>query len=81
MGKSLADAYQCKVAYEPSFAGSGPEGVFQQLFPNMEQAYSGFGPAESRIHGPNEYIVVEDYLKGINSIVRLFYEYKEMKNS
>jgi acetylornithine deacetylase/succinyl-diaminopimelate desuccinylase-like protein len=80
MGKSLKDAFKADVVFEPSFAGSGPEGVFQQLFPNMEQAYSGFGPAESRIHGPNEYIEVEDYIKGIESIVRLFYEYKELKS-
>ncbi len=48
MAKSLEEAFGRRVAFQPSYAGSGPEGLFQRLFPNMEQAYSGFGPTESR---------------------------------
>lgn len=83
MAQSLQDSFKNKngVAFQPSYAGSGPEGVFQKLFPNMEQAYSGFGPAESRIHAPDEYIVIEDYLIGIESVVRLMELYAQKKNN
>jgi acetylornithine deacetylase/succinyl-diaminopimelate desuccinylase-like protein len=79
MAKSLEVAFGRGVAFQPSYAGSGPEGLFQQLFPDMEQAYSGFGPPESRIHAPNEYIIVDDYLSGIESVVRLLDEYAKLK--
>ena len=79
MAKTLEEAFGRSVAFQPSYAGSGPEGLFQQLFPNMEQAYSGFGPPESRIHAPNEYINVDDYLCGIESVVRLLDEYARIK--
>ena len=72
LGESLDKAFGRGVAYQPTFPGSGPEGVFQNLFPNMSQAHSGFGPPEDVIHAPDEYIFVDDYLKGIESIVRLF---------
>ena len=73
---SLETAFERGVALQPSYGGSGPEGAFQELFPNMEQAYSGFGPPEDVIHAPNEYIVVDDYLRGIESIARLLSNYK-----
>ena len=72
LGNSLRDAFGRGLAYQPTFAGSGPEGVFQELFPHMQQAYSGFGPTDDNLHAPNEYIVVDDYLRGIESIARLF---------
>jgi acetylornithine deacetylase/succinyl-diaminopimelate desuccinylase-like protein len=75
MVRSLEAAFSRGVALQPSFGGSGPEGSFQKLFPDMEQAFSGFGPPEDVIHAPNEYIVVDDYLKGIESIARLLWEY------
>lgn len=75
MASSLDTAFARGVALQPAYGGSGPEGAFQELFPEMEQAYSGFGPPEDVIHAPNEYIVVDDYLKGIESIARLFANY------
>jgi acetylornithine deacetylase/succinyl-diaminopimelate desuccinylase-like protein len=75
LARSLDAAFGRGVAFQPSYAGSGPEGTFQELFPNMQQAYSGFGPVESNIHAPNEYIVVDDYLKGIEAVARLCDEY------
>jgi acetylornithine deacetylase/succinyl-diaminopimelate desuccinylase-like protein len=75
MVASLEEAFSRGVALQPAYGGSGPEGAFQQLFPKMEQAYSGFGPPENVIHAPNEYIVVDDYLKGIESVVRLLAYY------
>lgn len=79
MAKSLEEAFNSPVAFQPSYAGSGPEGLFQRLFPDMEQAYSGFGPTESRIHAPNEYIVIDDYLRGIESVARLLNHYAQYK--
>lgn len=75
LARSLDAAFGRGVAFQPSYAGSGPEGTFQELFPSMQQAYSGFGPVESNIHAPNEYIVVDDYLKGIETVARLYDEY------
>jgi acetylornithine deacetylase/succinyl-diaminopimelate desuccinylase-like protein len=43
----------------------------------MEQAYSGFGPTENNLHAPNEYIVIDDYLRGIESFARLLAYYGE----
>ncbi len=73
--KSLAGAFERDVVLFPTYPGSGPEGVFQELFPNMQQAYSGFGPTEDNLHAPNEYIVIDDYLRGIETVVRLLEEY------
>lgn len=67
------------VAIQPSYAGSGPEGVFQDMFPKMEQAYSGFGPVENRLHAPDEYIVLDDYMAGIESVARLLQLYADKK--
>lgn len=75
LARSLAAAFGREVVFQPSYAGSGPEGVFQELFPQMQQAYSGFGPVEDNLHAPNEYIVADDYVRGIESIARLFHEY------
>ena len=73
--RSLEAAFNRPTARQPSYGGSGPEGVFQQLFPEMEQAYSGFGPPENVIHSPNEYILVKDYEAGIEAVARLLMEY------
>lgn len=73
--RSLADAFGRGVAIQPTYAGSGPEGIFQQVFPAMEQAYSGFGPTENNLHAANEYIVIDDYLRGIESVARLLHYY------
>ena len=75
LAKSLDIAFGRGVAIQPSFPGSGPEGIFQELFPDMQQAYSGFGPTEDNLHAPNEYIVVDDYLRGIEATARLFAEF------
>ena len=75
--RSLDDAFERGVAVQPTYAGSGPEGIFQEMFPAMEQAYSGFGPTENNLHAPNEYIVVDDYLRGIESFARLVHYYGE----
>ena len=75
LARSLDAAFGRGVAYQPSYAGSGPEGVFQELFPKMQHAYSGFGPVEDRLHAPNEYIVVDDYIRGIEATARLYTEY------
>jgi acetylornithine deacetylase/succinyl-diaminopimelate desuccinylase-like protein len=77
LGRSLTDAFDRGLAVQPSYAGSGPEGIFQQMWPHMEQAYSGFGPTENNLHAPNEYIVVDDYLRGIESFARLLHYYGE----
>jgi len=77
MVRSLDHAFTRGVALQPAYGGSGPEGAFQELFPEMEQAYSGFGPPEDVIHAPNEYIVVDDYLRGIEAVLRLLSEYAE----
>lgn len=79
--RSLEITFKRGVALQPSYGGSGPEGAFQELFPEMEQAYSGFGPPEDVIHAPNEYIVVEDYLAGIETVARLLWEYAEHNTS
>jgi acetylornithine deacetylase/succinyl-diaminopimelate desuccinylase-like protein len=75
LARSLDAAFGRGIAYQPSYAGSGPEGVFQELFPKMQHAYSGFGPVEDRLHAPNEYIVVDDYIRGIEATARLYTEY------
>ncbi|NLE77804.1 MAG: M20/M25/M40 family metallo-hydrolase [Chloroflexi bacterium] len=75
LARSLEKAFGRRIAYQPSYAGSGPEGVFQELFPKMMHAYSGFGPVDDHLHAPNEYIVVDDYLKGIEAVARFFGEY------
>jgi len=77
MVRSLDAAFSRGVALQPAYGGSGPEGAFQELFPEMEQAYSGFGPPEDVIHAPNEYIVVEDYFAGIETVARLLWEYAQ----
>ena len=41
----------------------------------MQQAYSSFGPTEDNLHAPNEYIVIDDYLRGIETVARLLEEY------
>jgi acetylornithine deacetylase/succinyl-diaminopimelate desuccinylase-like protein len=78
MARSLEGAFGREVVFQPSFASSGPLGLFQKLFPGMDHAYSGFGPPESRVHAPNEYIIVDDYLRGIESVARFLVEYAEV---
>ncbi len=73
--RSLQAAFARDVVMFPTYPGSGPEGVFQELFPTMQQAYSGFGPPDDNLHAPNEYIRVDDYLRGIETVVRLLEEY------
>ena len=75
LARSLRAAFERDVVLAPTFPGSGPEGVFQELFPTMQQAYSGFGPVEDRLHAPNEYIVIDDYLSGVETTARLFGEF------
>jgi len=73
--RSLHKAFGSDIVLQPTYAGSGPEGLFQMLFPEMEQAYSGFGPPENVLHAPNEYIPLDNYFAGIETIARLFWEY------
>ncbi|NLE77629.1 MAG: M20/M25/M40 family metallo-hydrolase [Chloroflexi bacterium] len=75
MARSLRAAFGREVAFQPAYTGSGPEGLFQELFPTMEHAYTGFGPTEDNLHAPNEYIVLDDYLRGIEAVARLYSEH------
>ena len=44
-----------------------------------EQAYSGFGPTDDRLHTPDEYIRIEDYLNGAACVACLLDEYPRAK--
>lgn len=73
--RALDRAFGRGVAIQHSFAGSGPEGVFQEMFPNMAHAYACFGPTEDNLHAPNEYVVIADQLTSIEAVARIYDEY------
>jgi acetylornithine deacetylase/succinyl-diaminopimelate desuccinylase-like protein len=61
-----AEAFGQPVRIQPTMAGSGPMHVFRRLMPCVG---IGVGFAGSRIHAPNESIVVEDLDRGIRHVV------------
>lgn len=79
LGDGIRGAWGVEPARQPTYPGSGPEPLFAQILDIQEQAYSGFGPTEDRLHAPNEYIRVEDYLKGAECMARLLWAYPQRK--
>jgi len=75
LGNAIRGAFGVEPARQPTYPGSGPEPLFAQILGIQEQAYSGFGPTEDRLHAPDEYIRVEDYVRGAECVARLLHEY------
>lgn len=71
MQRSIREAFNLEPALIPSIPGSGPAYVFKEHL-GLTQITGGFGPVEDRNHAPNEYILRDSYLKGIESVARLF---------
>jgi acetylornithine deacetylase/succinyl-diaminopimelate desuccinylase-like protein len=61
-------AFGQPVRIQPTMAGSGPMHLFRRLMPCIG---IGVGFSGSRIHAPNESIVVEDLHRGIRHVVEL----------
>lgn len=77
LSKAIRQAFGVEPARQPTYPGCGPEPLFAQILGIQDQAYSGFGPTEDRLHAPNEYIRIEDYLRGVECVVHLLREYGE----
>ena len=75
LGQAIRTAFGVEPARQPTYPGSGPEPLFAELLDIEEQAYSGFGPTEDRLHAPDEYIRVDDYLRGAECVAALLEEY------
>jgi acetylornithine deacetylase/succinyl-diaminopimelate desuccinylase-like protein len=79
LGEAIRGAFGVEPARQPTYPGSGPEPLFAQILGIDEQAYSGFGPTDDRLHAPNEYIRVDDYLHGAECVARLLQAYADIK--
>ena len=77
MGQAIYSAFGVEPARQPTYPGCGPEPLFAQILGIQDQAYSGFGPTEDRLHAANEYIRVEDYLRGIECVAQLLHAYAQ----
>jgi acetylornithine deacetylase/succinyl-diaminopimelate desuccinylase-like protein len=75
LGNAIRQTFGVEPARQPTYPGSGPEPLFAQLLGIEEQAYSGFGPTEDRLHAPDEYIRIEDYLHGAGCVACMLEEY------
>jgi acetylornithine deacetylase/succinyl-diaminopimelate desuccinylase-like protein len=75
LGAAIRRSFGVEPARQPTYPGSGPEPLFARILGIQEQAYSGFGPTEDRLHAPDEYIRVEDYLTGAKCVALLLEEY------
>ena len=60
--------YDQPLVVQPTSPGSGPRYVFSE-WTAMPIVGLGVGHIGSAIHGPNENILIEDYLQGIKHIV------------
>jgi len=79
LGNAIRNTFGVEPARQPTYPGFGPEPLFAQLLGIEEQAYSGFGPTEDRLHAPDEYIRIVDYLKGAACVASLLQEYPRVK--
>jgi len=79
LGNAIRHTFGVEPARQPTYPGFGPEPLFAQLLDIEEQAYSGFGPTEDRLHAPDEYIRIADYLKGAACVASLLEEYPRVK--
>jgi acetylornithine deacetylase/succinyl-diaminopimelate desuccinylase-like protein len=80
LGDAIRAAFGVEPARQPTYPGSGPEPLFAEILGIEEQAYSGFGPTEDRLHAPNEYILVDSYLRGAECVTRLLETYAAQIN-
>jgi acetylornithine deacetylase/succinyl-diaminopimelate desuccinylase-like protein len=81
LGEAIQGAFGVEPARQPTYPGSGPEPLFAEILGIQEQAYSGFGPTEDRLHAPNEYILLESYLRGAECMARLLATYAARKGA
>ena len=79
LGNAIRTTFGVEPARQPTYPGFGPEPLFAQLLGIEEQAYSGFGPTDDRLHAPDEYIRIEDYLNGAACVACLLEEYPRAK--
>jgi acetylornithine deacetylase/succinyl-diaminopimelate desuccinylase-like protein len=75
LGAAIRAVHGVEPARQPTYPGYGPEPLFAELLGIHDQAFSGFGPTEDRLHAPDEYIRVADYLAGARVMARLIREY------
>lgn len=81
LGNAIRRTFGVEPAHQPTYPGFGPEPLFAQLLGIEEQAYSGFGPTEDRLHAPDEYIRIDDYLNGAACVAILLEEYPLVRKS
>jgi acetylornithine deacetylase/succinyl-diaminopimelate desuccinylase-like protein len=81
LGNAIRKTFGVEPARQPTYPGFGPEPLFAKILGIDEQAYSGFGPTEDRLHAPDEYIRIEDYLNGAVCTANLLEEYVKVKRS
>lgn len=81
LGNAIRRTFGVEPAHQPTYPGFGPEPLFAQLLGIEEQAYSGFGPTEDRLHAPDEYIRIDDYLNGAACVASLLEEYPLVRKS
>jgi acetylornithine deacetylase/succinyl-diaminopimelate desuccinylase-like protein len=79
LGNAIRRAFGVEPARQPTYPGFGPEPLFAQLLGIEEQAYSGFGPTEDRLHAPDEYIRIDDYVRGAACVACLLEEYSQVR--
>ena len=79
LGNAIRNTFGVEPARQPTYPGFGPEPLFAQILGIQEQAYSGFGPTEDRLHAPDEYIRIDDYLNGAACVASLLQEYPRVK--
>jgi len=72
--RTLTEVYGKKPVVKPQVESSGPGYIFSDIL-ELPWSIMRFGPAENRMHAPNEYTTVEAYARGIRSIIRLLWEY------
>jgi acetylornithine deacetylase/succinyl-diaminopimelate desuccinylase-like protein len=79
LGNAIRSTFGVEPARQPTYPGFGPEPLFAQILGIEEQAYSGFGPTDDRLHAPDEYIRIDDYLNGAACVAALLAEYPHAK--
>ncbi len=75
--QAIRDGFGGEPAVMVNYAGSGPGELLDRVL-GIPQVATGFGPLGDFVHGPNEHMSVDFYLRGIKTIISYFDIYANM---
>lgn len=74
MHKAIRAEFGRDPIIKPSVESSGPGDVFSDIL-SLPWALTRFGPAEARIHAPNEFFSISHYRRGVCTIIRFLEQF------